>query len=133
MPMLPSRPMGRAKGAAPGQIHPKGPLITIPADLPATITAYRAAHGLTQGAFASKVKLSQGAISNIESGAATQVRRTVLARIQRVLRIEASASDSDGTDDAFTEAVESLVYLDAEQLRAVAQMTAALKKAKKPR
>ena len=121
------RKAGQAKA---GQVHPDGPLTSIADEDRKRIRAERERRGWTQKELATKVGVTSGTISNLETGERhPQVRAKVLARIQRVLFHEDAANGSgEGTSEAFDAIVQGAIDLQAREQAAVLEFIATLKK-----
>ena len=117
-----------SKGA---QDHPKGPLIDVDPEERKELTALRKKKGWTQQQLATKAGLTNGTISNFESGKSKQLRKSVYAAIRRALRA-AALSDDPAVDaaeaKAFRDFVENLVDLTPDQWRSLGPVIESLRK-----
>lgn len=123
--------MPRKPSAKAGQVHPKGGMITIDEDERARIKAAREEAGLTQSEIAVKVGVTAATISNLETGRHPQVRKTVYAKILRVLKLAKAAPDaSPANDETYKALVDEVIDLDGGEQALVIAYVKHLKKSR---
>ena len=120
--------MAKTRGRIP---QPKGGKITVGPEERAHLKKLREAKGLDQDEVAAKIGVSQGTISNLESGRHDQMTKAKYAELIRVL---GAGGESLANEDAYRRIVNAAATLEADQLAVVAATIEALASAaKKPR
>lgn len=116
--------MSKATGR---QVHPKGEKISVSSDVRERFKAQRVAKGWDQRELAKRAHLTQGTVSNFESGRSKQIVRKVYAQLHRAL----FGPDGDtvpGESDTWLEIVEGSADLDESQKQAVLAVVRSLRK-----
>lgn len=127
--MFRSLQMPRTKGPA-KQVHPTGELITVGPEERERLKKQRLKRDLLGRDLAARVGVTAATISNLETGRSKQVKKTVYAKIYRVLfgSPETAAAVAQDKDASYRKIVEGALELDEHQQKAVADLIDSLKK-----
>lgn len=124
--------MSKAKKPKGGsEEHPEGAKMDVSQNERDRLKGLREGRGWTQQQFARRIGLTNGTISNFESGKSKQVFRTVYAKIVRALdpkHATMSESEARAHSAAFSSFVVDIADLTLEQLEALRPVVQTLKK-----
>ena len=121
---MPKKPSGGSEQ------HPKGPMIDIGPAERSRLLKLRGERGLTQAQLAARAGVTNGTISNVESGKSKQVRKAVYAAIVRALKAKGGTTlDEDAKQsETFQKFVAVAADLTAEQLEVLLPLVENLRK-----
>lgn len=108
-------------------MHPKGEKISVSAEVRERFRQRRIEKKLDQHELATRAGVTQGAISNFESGKSRQIYKSVYSRIYRAL-FGLDITGDGGSDDLWLAFVERSIGLDEQKLKAVLTVIDQLKR-----